>query len=72
MTIPDFDLLADKVSRLAEQTHALRSENASLRNEMAILAARNQDMQQRMLQAQTRISNLLAKLPPEVVNEEAV
>ena len=72
MMISDFELLAEKVARLADLTHALRSENAGLRNEMASLTTQNLDMQQRMQQAQTRISALLEQLPAKpIVDEDA-
>jgi len=70
MMIPDFELLAEKVAKLAELTHDLRAENAGLRNELASLTAQNQEMQQRMQQAQERLLALLAQLPAEVINEE--
>ncbi|WP_230404999.1 DUF904 domain-containing protein [Undibacterium rugosum] len=70
MMIPEFELLADKVARLAELTHALRAENAALRHELAGQTAKNLDMQQRIEQAQDRVLALIQLLPPEVVNQD--
>ncbi|MFZ6755431.1 DUF904 domain-containing protein [Undibacterium sp. Dicai25W] len=70
MMISDFELLAEKVAKLAELTYALRTENAGLRNEVALLTSQNHDMQQRMQQAHNRVSALLAQLPAEAVNDE--
>lgn len=70
MMISDFELLSEKVAMLAELTHTLRSENASLRNDVALLATQKAEMQQRMQQASDRVSALLALLPAEVVNDE--
>ncbi|MBC3863211.1 DUF904 domain-containing protein [Undibacterium jejuense] len=68
--ISDFELLAEKVAKLAELTYALRTENAGLRNEVALLTSQNHDMQQRMQQAHNRVSALLAQLPAEAVNDD--
>lgn len=65
MMISDFELLAEKVARLTELTHALRSENAGLRLDLASLTAQNADMQQRMQEAHARVAALLAQLPAE-------
>jgi cell division protein ZapB len=61
--ISEFELLADKVERLAELVHALRLESAELRRGASLLIAENRDMQIRMLQAHERIAALLAQFP---------
>ncbi|MFZ6848067.1 DUF904 domain-containing protein [Undibacterium sp. RuRC25W] len=70
MMISDFELLAEKVAKLAELAHALRTENAGLRNEVALLTLQNQEMQQRMQQAHTRVTALLMQLPAEIATDE--
>ncbi|WP_423026310.1 DUF904 domain-containing protein [Undibacterium sp. SXout20W] len=70
MMISDFELLAEKVAKLAELTHALRNENAGLRNEVTLLTSQNHDLQQRMQQAHARVSALLTQLPAEIANDE--
>lgn len=72
MMISDFELLAEKVAKLAELTHALRAENAALRNEVTALTAQNQDAKERMQQAHDRITALLTQLPAEVLKDEEV
>jgi cell division protein ZapB len=72
MMISDFELLAEKVAKLAELTHALRVENAALRNEVTALTTQNQDVRERMQQAHERITALLAQLPAEVLKDEEV
>lgn len=61
----EFELLTDKVNRLAELTHALRLENASLRRTAVELVAENKDIRGRMLLAQQRVENLLEHLPKD-------
>ena len=68
--ISEFELLADKVERLASLAHALRLENGVLRRNSAELAAENKDMQQRMLEAHQRVATLLAQLPVDDTNED--
>ncbi len=68
--ISDFELLAEKVARLAELAHALRSENAGLRNDVISLTTQNADLQQRMHQAHDRVTALLAQLPAEILNDK--
>ncbi|MBI3283844.1 MAG: DUF904 domain-containing protein [Burkholderiales bacterium] len=70
--ISEFELLAEKVARLVALTHALRSENAGLRLDLASLSAHHADMQQRMQEAHERVAAVLAQLPvEEAVDEEA-
>ncbi|MCH8619754.1 DUF904 domain-containing protein [Undibacterium sp. TS12] len=68
--ISEFELLAEKVTRLSELAHALRSENARLRNEVTSVTTQNADLQHRMQQAHDRVSALLAQLPAEVLNDK--
>lgn len=68
--ISEFELLAEKVTRLAELAHALRSENARLRIDVTSLTTQNADLQQRMMQAHERVSALLAQLPAEVLKDK--
>ncbi|WP_423680070.1 DUF904 domain-containing protein [Undibacterium sp. WLHG33] len=70
--ISDFELLAEKVAKLAELAHALRVENAALRNEVTALTTQNQDAKERMQQAHERITALLMQLPAEVLKDEEV
>lgn len=61
--ISDFELLAQKVSELADLAHALRRENAELRSHAATLDEENGELQRRMQVAHDRVSTLLARLP---------
>ncbi|MEB0137628.1 MULTISPECIES: DUF904 domain-containing protein [unclassified Undibacterium] len=70
MMISDFQLLAEKVAKLSELTHALRAENAGLRHELLTLTAQNLGMQQRMQEAHARTSALLSQLPAEIIEDE--
>jgi DNA repair exonuclease SbcCD ATPase subunit len=63
--ISEFQDLSDKINRLAELTHALRLENAELRNYNSVLIRDNLDYNRRLAEAQTRVQALLEKLPPE-------
>lgn len=68
--ISEFELLAEKVDRLASLTQALRLENAELRRNAVGLAAENKDMQQRMQEAHQRVAALLAQLPDENADDD--
>ena len=68
--ISEFELLAEKVDRLASLTQALRLENAQLRRNAVGLAAVNKDMQQRMQEAHQRVAALLAQLPDENADDD--
>ncbi|WP_342117835.1 hypothetical protein [Pseudoduganella sp. OTU4001] len=61
--IADFQELSDKIDRLAEMAHALRRENAQLRQANASLVADNLEYQRRLGEAQTRVMALLDKIP---------
>jgi DNA repair exonuclease SbcCD ATPase subunit len=63
--ISEFQDLADKIDRLAELTDSLRRENADLRRLNSILIKDNLDYATRFAQAQQRVQDLLAQLPPE-------
>ena len=68
--ISEFELLAEKVERLANLTHALRLENVELRRNSAELSAENKDMQQRMQEAHERVAALLSQLPVDNASED--
>ena len=61
----EFELLAEKVARLAELTDFLRRENAELRRDIVALTEENGEMHQRMDEAHERVTALLAQLPLE-------
>lgn len=61
--ISEFQELSDKIGLLAEMTHALRRENAHLRQANAALSAENAVYVQRMGEAQQRVALLLDKIP---------
>ncbi len=69
--ISEFEIIAEKVKKLSELTHALRLENAELRRNAASLTADNQDLHQRMQQAHQRIEKILAQLPADSLNNDA-
>ncbi|WP_338848983.1 DUF904 domain-containing protein [Massilia sp. W12] len=62
--ISEFQLLTQKIGKLAALAQRLRSENAQLRLEVAQLRSQNQEQAQRMQQAQERVMQLIDKLPP--------
>ena len=61
--ISEFLALSEKVSQLAELTHALRTENAELRMKCAALTGDNADLARRMQEAHQRVALLLDKIP---------
>jgi regulator of replication initiation timing len=61
--ISEFELLAEKITRLADMTQHLRLENAQLRRELTNLVTENQDLKNRMQQAQEHVERVLAHLP---------
>ena len=63
--ISEFHDLSDKIDRLAELTQSLRRENAHLRQSNALLSAENEAFMGRLSEAQRRVEDLLAKLPPD-------
>lgn len=69
--ISDFHNLSEKISRLADLTQSLRSENADLRLRYAALVAENAELARRMQEAHERVSAVLDKIPTAEPNEEA-
>lgn len=63
--ISEFHDLSAKIDQLAEMTHALRRENAQLRQANTRLADENESYKWLLDRAQTRLSDLLAALPPD-------
>ncbi|MES2162440.1 cell division protein ZapB [Duganella violaceipulchra] len=61
--IPDFQELSDKIDQLAEMTHALRRENAQLRQANAALVVENMGYQRKLSEATGRVEALLEKIP---------
>lgn len=61
--ISEFQDLSDKIDQLAEMTHALRRENAQLRQANAALVVENMGYQRRLSEASGRIVALLEKVP---------
>lgn len=74
--ISEFQLLARKIDQLAEMATTLRSENASLRRQLADVSADYSACQEKMREAQRRVAALLAQLPApepdELPDDEAV
>lgn len=69
--ISEFELLAEKLSRLAEMTHTLRLENAALRRTAVDLASENKDLRERVQTAHGRVEAILAQLPEELTKDAA-
>ena len=67
--IADFNLLAEKINRLADLTALLRRENAELRLQTAALSADNAALANRMQEAQQRVAALINSLPTESTAE---
>ncbi|MBR7745577.1 DUF904 domain-containing protein [Undibacterium baiyunense] len=63
--ISEFELLAEKLNRLAEMTQTLRLENAALRRTAVDLASENKDLRERVSEAHNRVEAILAQLPNE-------
>jgi cell division protein ZapB len=61
--ISEFQDLSVKIDLLAELTHALRRENAELRQANAALGAENAVYLQRISEAHLRVESLLEKIP---------
>lgn len=68
--ISEFELLAEKVRRLADLTDALRRENAGLRLDLAAQTERNAGLQLRMQEAHERVAAVLGQLPQAAESEE--
>ena len=63
--ISEFELLANKVNRLAELTHKLRLENAELRRDAVALTSENKGLRDRVQEAHGRVEAILAQLPDD-------
>jgi len=50
---------------------SLRSENASLRNEIAVLVDHNAKLEQRMQEAHDRVAKLIEQMPAAETDREA-
>lgn len=61
--ISEFELLAEKLNRLAEMTQTLRLENAALRRAAVDLASENKDLRERVQEAHSKVEAILAALP---------
>lgn len=61
--ISEFELLAEKLNRLAEMTQTLRLENAALRRTVVDLASENKDLRERVQVAHSKVEAILAALP---------
>lgn len=61
--ISEFELLAEKLNRLAEMTQTLRLENAALRRTAVDLASENKDLRERVQEAHSKVEAILAALP---------
>ena len=61
--ISEFELLAEKLNRLAEMTQTLRLENAALRRTAVDLASENKDLRERVQVAHSKVEAILAALP---------
>lgn len=68
--ISDFELLAEKIGRLAELTATLRRENAALRRRNAELLGEQGMVNERLQQARERIASLISTLPPSLASKE--
>ncbi|MFA9217477.1 MAG: hypothetical protein ACEQSK_10255 [Sphingomonadaceae bacterium] len=61
--ISEFQELSDKIDQLAAMTHALRRENAQLRQANAALVVDNIGYQKRLSEAASRVEALLQHVP---------
>lgn len=61
--ISEFELLAEKLNRLAEMAQTLRLENAALRRTAVDLASENKDLRERVQEAHSKVEAILAALP---------
>ena len=69
---PDFKIIAEKITQLADLTQQLRRENADLRLRAAALTAENADLSSRMQAARQKVANLMEKYPTpaDAIEEE--
>ncbi|MFC0348265.1 DUF904 domain-containing protein [Undibacterium danionis] len=69
--ISEFELLAEKVNRLAELAQTLRLENAALRRTAVDLASENKELRERVQEAHGRVEAILAQLPADDMKDVA-
>ncbi|WP_295991213.1 hypothetical protein [Rugamonas sp.] len=69
--ISEFQELSEKIDQLAEMTHALRRENAQLRQANAALVVDNLGCQKRLNEAHDRVAALLENIPALVAESMA-
>ncbi|MEO8170016.1 MAG: DUF904 domain-containing protein [Oxalobacteraceae bacterium] len=68
----EFNLLSEKIDKLAELTHFLRRENAELRLKNAAMSSENTILAAKIQQAHQRVSALLEQIPePRQQDEES-
>lgn len=60
---PELATLEQKLGLLIAHTKALRAANDTLRRDLAVAAARNQTLSERVAEAKRRLDALLARLP---------
>ena len=69
----EFQLLSEKIDKLAELTQFLRRENAELRLKIAAMSSENATLTEKMQQAHQRLATLLEQIPePQQQDEESV
>lgn len=59
----EFNLLSEKIDKLAEMAQALRRENAQLRLKITAMSSENTILTAKIQQAHQRVSALLDQLP---------
>ncbi|MEO6353884.1 MAG: DUF904 domain-containing protein [Burkholderiaceae bacterium] len=68
----EFNLLSEKIDKLAELTQFLRRENAELRLKNAAMSSENTILAAKIQQAHQRVSALLEQIPePRQQDEES-
>lgn len=67
--ISEFELLAEKLNRLADMAQTLRLENAALRRAAVDLASENKDLRERVQEAHSKVEAILAALPNDEKDE---
>ncbi|WP_124079669.1 hypothetical protein [Pigmentiphaga humi] len=67
--IEDLDLLASRISQLTALTQSLRDENAALGKSLAQRDAHIHMLRETLASAQTRVDQVLARLPAEPAEE---
>jgi cell division protein ZapB len=70
--IADFNLLSEKIDRLAALTALLRRENAELRLQTVALSADNAALANRMQDAQQRVAALISRLPADTAADHDI